>query len=284
MTSWRNTRDTVLTHVEKAKAQYPDHQVVLVGHSLGGAVAALAGLEMQLRGWEPQVTTFGEPRVGNAAFATFLDNMFNLGLTTGMSSKNSTEDTPATKEEKTLAPAPARLPQFRRVTHIHDPVPLLPLDEWDYEPHGGEIFISKISIPPSFEDVVYCHGHRDPLCIEEGSDSPDTIVRAAMSGILPDVAELTKTLRHSFVDQHDPQQQQEQHILSEDDETVENRIADATENDDGDEDEISTSRTVTMTGLIPSRFRLWELFFAHRDYFWRLGLCVPGGDPTRIRL
>lgn len=32
--------------------------------------------------------------------------------------------------------------------------------------------------------------------------------------------------------------------------------------------------------LIPSKYRLWELLFAHRDYFWRIGLCVPGGDPT----
>jgi hypothetical protein len=31
---------------------------------------------------------------------------------------------------------------------------------------------------------------------------------------------------------------------------------------------------------VPPRFKLWQLFFAHRDYFWRLGLCVPGGDPT----
>ncbi|KAG4266023.1 triacylglycerol lipase [Fusarium proliferatum] len=30
----------------------------------------------------------------------------------------------------------------------------------------------------------------------------------------------------------------------------------------------------------PSRFKLWQLLFAHRDYFWRLGLCVPGGDPA----
>jgi hypothetical protein len=21
--------------------------------------------------------------------------------------------------------------------------------------------------------------------------------------------------------------------------------------------------------------KLWQLFFAHRDYFWRLGLCLP---------
>ncbi len=39
------------------------------------------------------------------------------------------------------------------------------------------------------------------------------------------------------------------------------------------------SLTSGLTGL-PSRFRLWELLFAHRDYFWRIGLCVPGGDPA----
>ena len=31
---------------------------------------------------------------------------------------------------------------------------------------------------------------------------------------------------------------------------------------------------------IPSRYKLWQLFFAHRDYFWRLGLCVPSADAT----
>ena len=25
----------------------------------------------------------------------------------------------------------------------------------------------------------------------------------------------------------------------------------------------------------PTRLKLWQLFFAHRDYFWRLGLCLP---------
>jgi hypothetical protein len=30
----------------------------------------------------------------------------------------------------------------------------------------------------------------------------------------------------------------------------------------------------------PARFKLWQLLFAHRDYFWRLGLCLPGGDPA----
>ncbi|KAI7690787.1 hypothetical protein KC322_g11495, partial [Hortaea werneckii] len=31
---------------------------------------------------------------------------------------------------------------------------------------------------------------------------------------------------------------------------------------------------------VPHRYRLWQMFISHRDYFWRLGLCVPGGDPT----
>lgn len=49
----------------------------------------------------------------------------------------------------------------------------------------------------------------------------------------------------------------------------------------GDEDEkcIAGTDAEGPSWGIPARFKLWELFFAHRDYFWRLGLCVPGGDP-----
>jgi hypothetical protein len=78
MTSWRNTRCIILPHIERALALHPDYQVTLVGHSLGGAVAALASLEFKARGWEPQVTTFGEPRVGNQALVSFIDAQFNL--------------------------------------------------------------------------------------------------------------------------------------------------------------------------------------------------------------
>jgi len=47
----------------------------------------------------------------------------------------------------------------------------------------------------------------------------------------------------------------------------------------GDEDPhcIAGKPEDTPSWGIPSRFKFWELFFAHRDYFWRLGLCVPGG-------
>lgn len=95
---------------------------------------------------------------------------------------------------------------FHRVTHVSDPVPLLPLAEWGYTMHSEEIFISAPDLPFAVSDIHHCEGDEDPRCIA-GSDA------------------------------------------------------------DG------------PSWGIPARFKFWQLFFAHRDYFWRLGLCVPGGDP-----
>jgi len=47
--SWVHTRPHVLSELEKAKAFFPSYQLILVGHSLGGAVAALAGLDLLAR-------------------------------------------------------------------------------------------------------------------------------------------------------------------------------------------------------------------------------------------
>ncbi|KAF2429898.1 alpha/beta-hydrolase [Tothia fuscella] len=181
-TSWRHTRDEILPHVYKALEKYPEYQVTLVGHSLGGAVAAFAALEMLDCGLQPTVTTFGEPRIGNAALTEYINLRFKL-------TSNHTSD--------------LNNQSYRRVTHISDPVPLLPLDEWGYAPHGGEIFISNPDIPPEIQDIYHCDGNADPKCIVGPEDNGWNI---------------------------------------------------------------------------PNRFKLWQLFFAHRDYFWRLGLCLPGND------
>jgi hypothetical protein len=199
MTSWRNTRCTIVPHVEKAMNEHPDYDLVLVGHSLGGAVAALAALEFQARGWTPRVTTFGEPRIGNKALNDFIDRRFELDTT---------------DPEDWL---------YRRVTHADDPVPLLPLQEWGYRMHAGEIYISKPSLPPTRADIQTCQGDEDPSCITEESSATEPI-------------------------------------------------------DDEESGELEDSKIKAMWG-IGRRYKLWELFFAHRDYFWRLGLCVPGGDP-----
>jgi predicted lipase len=208
--SWIHTRPHVLPELEKAKAFFPDYQLTLVGHSLGGAVAALAGLDLLARGYDPQITTFGEPRTGNAALAKYVDSRFKLK---GDVPENDT-----------------RL-QYRRVTHIDDPVPLLPLSEWGYNMHAGEIFISKPSLSPDIADIIHCKGDNDANCIS-GQDSTVTVNDLALR-------------KRDLIDSV--------------------------------KDEISDLRTEPWG--VPSRYKLWQLFFAHRDYFWRLGLCVPGGDP-----
>ena len=187
--------------MSSARARYPDYEVEVVGHSLGGAVAALAGTEMALRGWRPRVTTFGEPRVGNADFCRFLDGVFGLdggGDTGGWG--------------------------FRRVTHVDDPVPLLPAAEWGFAMHGGEVFISRPGTGPGIEDVVFCEGDADVRCIA-GAESES-------------------------------------------------------EGRSGRQGQVVLSARGGLWDLVPAKYRLWELLFAHRDYFLRLGLCVPGGDPT----
>ncbi|KAF8472772.1 Alpha/Beta hydrolase protein [Kalaharituber pfeilii] len=114
------------------------YELVLVGHSLGGAVASLAALEFSAKGYAPKITTFGEPRVGNEALAQYINKKF-------------TPDT------------------YRRVTHIDDPVPLLPLNEWGFSPHETEYFITKRDLPPTPIDIIKCEGSGDTECIAGGS-------------------------------------------------------------------------------------------------------------------
>ncbi|QKX62631.1 uncharacterized protein TRUGW13939_09792 [Talaromyces rugulosus] len=209
--SWKNSRSTILPAILLAKQENPDYQVVLVGHSLGGAVAALAGLELSLRGLDPQVTTFGEPKVGNGEFAEFINAAFRLDLSTTSSDR------------------------YRRVTHVNDPVPLLPLKEWGYASHAGEIYISKLSLPPSITDLEVCEGNEDERCLA-GVETADSLEHMT-----------TQTSSAMIQIQQNANEMQMQ------------------------------------LSLIPAKYRLWELFFSHRDYFWRIGLCVPGGDPGSWR-
>lgn len=234
MNSWRNARPEILRHISAARQQYPGYDLVVIGHSLGGAVAALAGTEMQLRGWGPQVTTFGEPRVGNEAFVGFVDEIFCLD--------NSHNQGQSFDEDKDYVQS-----KFLRVTHVNDPVPLLPLEEWGYKMHAGEIFISRPDLPFSTSDIELCDGDQDPRCIAGAYE--------ALSLMLNGLNESTHLTRNI--------QSGKQVVLS-------------TANNPNDKQ----PELGPQWSLILSKYRLWELLFAHRDYFWRVGLCVPGGDPT----
>lgn len=208
MESWRQARKLVLPVLKNVKARYPNYPIHLVGHSLGGAVACLAVLELKVAmGWDDLVvTTFGEPQAGNAGFVDFVDRVFALKEEErdgGDSGPGAQDQDPEKK-------------MYRRVTHVDDPVPLLPLREWGYRPHAGEIFIAKKALSPGIEDLRLCRGDEDPRCsmTGDGGGGMDEVLRGGRGHL-----------------------------------------------------------------TIPPRLRLWQLLFAHRDYFWRLGLCLPGGDP-----
>ena len=223
-TSWQNTRPVVIHHLKEMRTKYPDYSLHLVGHSLGGAVAALAGLEFDALGWRPVVTTFGEPKVGNAGLRAFIDQRFELP-----------------QGNNTLARSSNGLGgRYRRVTHVDDPVPLLPLQEWGYRPHAGEVYISKSALQPSIFDIQLCHGDEDSNCIAGAEEAPESWKVFA-----------------EFLDSSGSEIRMQ-------------------EGETSDEGMMHEKRW----GLpIPSRYKMWQLFFAHRDYFWRLGLCVAGGDP-----
>ncbi|KAM5449383.1 putative feruloyl esterase [Microsporum audouinii] len=217
--SWENTRPEIIPELLEIIEKYPDYQLVVTGHSLGGAVAALGSLEFKLRGWNPHVTTFGEPRIGNQALADYFDKTFGL---------NSTAPVAGDTESDLHLP-------YRRITHTKDPVPLLPPPSLDYRMHSGEIFITKVDVPPSVTDLRVCYGPADPICI---SQQEEAYVRK-LQNALPLPLDLL----------------------------------------DGDQNPIGSDdldSEVEAQAIKP-----WELFFAHRDYFHRVGICFPNlfGSP-----
>jgi hypothetical protein len=73
--SWSQTEKLISPVLEQLLGTFPRYQLTLVGHSLGGAVAGLAGLDFHARGWDPTVTTFGEPKSGNEGLAEFYNKV-----------------------------------------------------------------------------------------------------------------------------------------------------------------------------------------------------------------
>lgn len=211
-TAWQNTRDEIMPLLLETTSAYPSYTLHLLGHSLGGALAALSGLE--LSNLNPVVTTFGEPRIGNVGLRNYLDMLFDL-----RQAENSTHIDEREKNGR----------RYRRVTHINDPIPLLPLTEWGFRPHAGEIFITKPSLPPDVNDVIHCKDDEDLHCIA-GQDSET-------------LATLALLQRNKALPKQDKQ------------------------------------NLDSASWGLPARYKMWQLLGAHRAYFWRLGLCVPGGDP-----
>ena len=108
------TAPTILTNVKETLAKYDVSSVTVTGHSLGAALSLLEGVHLRVTldaSVGVRVIGYGMPRVGNQAFADWVDS--HLG---------------------------------GNVTHInnqHDPIPILPSEFVGYVHPSGEIHIQE---------------------------------------------------------------------------------------------------------------------------------------------
>lgn len=121
--SWEYVRDNVTKHLDSAKSANPTYELVVVGHSLGAAVATLAAAD--LRGNYPSTTVyaFASPRVANPALADYITAQQNN----------------------------------YRFTHTNDPVPKLPMLTMGYVHVSPEYFITSpnnATVSPSDVEVL----------------------------------------------------------------------------------------------------------------------------------
>lgn len=92
--SWQEAKSGVMGALKTAAAANPSYRVVVVGHSLGGAIAAIAAAELRNGGTTTDLYTYGQPRIGGATISNYITNQNKGG-------------------------------NFR-VTHYDDPIPRLP--------------------------------------------------------------------------------------------------------------------------------------------------------------
>ncbi|KAF2539220.1 hypothetical protein F2Q68_00022424 [Brassica cretica] len=139
--AYHNTtvRPAVLGAVQRAKKSYgPNINIMVTGHSMGGAMATFCGLDLVVNGGEEnvQVMTFGQPRVGNAAFASYYSLL---------------------------------VPKTFRITHDHDIVPHLPpyynhFPQKTYHHFPTEVWLRDVSSLNHSVEKVCDNTGEDPTC------------------------------------------------------------------------------------------------------------------------
>ncbi|ETI52202.1 hypothetical protein F443_04615 [Phytophthora nicotianae P1569] len=128
--AYRSVATQVLDTLHKLRKEHPHASLMVTGHSLGGAVAAICAFELEYIEKIPvdALYTFGNPRVGNTNFSGRLRN--------------------ASME-------------VYRVTHFQDAVPHLPPTWTGFEHTSEEIFYDEFS--SSYRTCSQTDGE-DPTC------------------------------------------------------------------------------------------------------------------------
>ncbi|KAJ7727598.1 alpha/beta-hydrolase [Mycena metata] len=149
LAAYNDVAEVVLTTVKAQLAEFPTYAVVVTGHSLGGALAALgaSALKTAFPTASLKLYTFGQPRTGDANFVAFVESTIGVE-------------------------------NIFRAVHTFDGVPTILPRALGYEHHSTEYW--QFKDPDLFTSaastVTQCVGEEDPSC----SDSiPSTGINLA---------------------------------------------------------------------------------------------------------
>jgi pimeloyl-ACP methyl ester carboxylesterase len=78
--AWTDVAPQVVAEVTTLQTRFPAYTVACVGHSLGGALALHCSADLRQRGFNVTAYTYGQPRVGNAAFSDWYSSIEPNGL------------------------------------------------------------------------------------------------------------------------------------------------------------------------------------------------------------
>ncbi|GFZ08973.1 alpha/beta-Hydrolases superfamily protein [Actinidia rufa] len=187
-------RSGILHAVKRAKELYGDINIMVTGHSMGGAMAAFCALDLAVNQkiQNVQVMTFGQPRIGNTAFASYYSQLVPNTIR-------------VTNDHDIVPHLPPYYPYLTQKTYRH-----FPREVWLYDDGAGTLVypVEKVC-DDSGEDPICSRSvvgdsitdHLEYYGVELGSEVPGTC-RIVMDPRMADYS--TQDLAGNFVLYRDP--------------------------------------------------------------------------------
>ncbi|KAL0948168.1 hypothetical protein HGRIS_010780 [Hohenbuehelia grisea] len=156
LTAYNSVADGIINTVKSELALHPGYSLVTSGHSLGGALASIAGLSLQQNFHNNTVRmyTYGQPRTFNSVAAFFINKKFG--------------------------------DKAHRSVHVNDIIPhIVPQGILDFRHHGVEYW--QFTEPAVPANIKSCNADgEDPKCSKQissiGGDSAHGVYYGVQSG------------------------------------------------------------------------------------------------------
>jgi len=131
--SYNSVRAVVVRVVRDQLLAFPNHTVVISGHSMGGALASIAALSVKsnLPSAAVLLFTYGQPRTGDAAYADLVEDIVGRD-------------------------------KIFRAVHTWDGVPTMVPETLGYHHHAREYW--QFEEPANVSTIRRCEGQEDPEC------------------------------------------------------------------------------------------------------------------------